>query len=72
MKSINPLPAAREIVDVLAKHEIPVSFIDQVFEEAKKIAEHNSFIRITAAQNGQEPQAGEQAAPAESDPKPAV
>ncbi|MBP2664301.1 MAG: hypothetical protein H6Q71_2249 [Firmicutes bacterium] len=54
MKTVNPLPAAKEIVDVLARHEIPVSFIDQVFEEAKIRAENNSFVKITSNQNDQE------------------
>lgn len=45
LKSVDTLTAAKEIVGVLAAHEIPISLIDVVFFHAKSIAVSNSFVQ---------------------------
>ena len=44
MNGINVGAAAREVVGVLAKHNIPIALIDEVFREAEKLAHESAVI----------------------------
>ena len=44
MNGINVRAAAMEIVGVLAKHNVPVALIDEVFREAEKLAHESAVI----------------------------
>jgi len=44
IKSADMSIVAKEIVKLLAIHEVPFSMIDMAFSHAKLIAENNSFV----------------------------
>ena len=44
MNGINVRDAAMEIVGVLAKHNVPVALIGEVFREAEKLAHESAVI----------------------------